>query len=73
MNYVASFPNLGNAAPQGVHCADVEEVRPADAIDPAYGRTLREALAAGVEVVAWRAKVTPRAIVLDRRIRVACP
>ncbi|HME42683.1 MAG TPA: hypothetical protein VKF36_06330 [Syntrophorhabdales bacterium] len=24
--YVASFQNLGNAAPQGVHCADVEEV-----------------------------------------------
>jgi sugar fermentation stimulation protein A len=56
-----------------VQRADVEEVRPADAIDPAYGRTLREALAAGVEVVAWRAKVTPRAIVLDRRIPVACP
>jgi len=56
-----------------VQRGDVEEVRPADAIDPAYGRTLREALAAGVEVVAWRAKVTPRAIVLDRRIPVACP
>ena len=26
MYYVASFQNLGNAAPQGVHCADVEEV-----------------------------------------------
>jgi hypothetical protein len=24
--YVASFQNLGNAAPQGVHCADVKEV-----------------------------------------------
>ena len=26
MSYVASFQNLGNAAPQGVHCADVKEV-----------------------------------------------
>ena len=26
MHYVASFQNLGNAAPQGVHCLNVEEV-----------------------------------------------
>jgi hypothetical protein len=26
MYYVASFQNLGNTAPQGVHCVDVEEV-----------------------------------------------
>ena len=26
MTYVATFQNLGNAAPQGVHCVDVEEV-----------------------------------------------
>ena len=26
MSYVASFQNLGNAAPQGVHCANVDEV-----------------------------------------------
>lgn len=26
MSYVASFQNLGNAAPQGVHCANVAEV-----------------------------------------------
>ena len=26
MHYVASFQNLGNAAPQGVHCVNVEEV-----------------------------------------------
>ena len=32
-----------------VQRSDVEEVRPADAIDPAYGCALREALAAGVD------------------------
>jgi len=56
-----------------VQRGDVDEVRPADAIDPAYGRQLRTAMAAGVEVLAYRARVTPDAIVLDRRIRVACP
>jgi sugar fermentation stimulation protein A len=56
-----------------VQRGDVAEVRPADAIDPLYGRTLREAIAAGVEVMAWRAKVTSRAIALETPIAVACP
>ena len=59
-----------------VYCVqrgDVSEVRPADAIDPLYGRTLREALAAGVEVLAYRASVTSEAISLCERIEVVCP
>ena len=59
-----------------VYCVqrgDVGEVRPADAIDPRYGRTLREALAAGVEVLAYRARVTSQAIELCERIGVVCP
>ncbi|MGE0861761.1 MAG: DNA/RNA nuclease SfsA [Gammaproteobacteria bacterium] len=59
-----------------VYCvqrADVREVRPADAIDPLYGRTLREALAAGVEVLAYGARVTTREIVLERPLAVCCP
>ncbi len=56
-----------------VQRGDVDEVRPADAIDPAYGRTLREAIAAGVEVAAWRAAVTTRAIAIDTRLAVRCP
>jgi sugar fermentation stimulation protein A len=39
-------------------------VRPADTIDPAYGRTLREAMDVGVEVIAYRAAITPEEIVL---------
>lgn len=31
----------------------IEQVRPADEIDPEYGRLLREAAAQGVEVLAW--------------------
>jgi sugar fermentation stimulation protein A len=56
-----------------VQRGDVDEVRPADAIDFEYGRTLREAIAAGVEVLAYRAKVTPGEIRLERPIPVVCP
>ncbi len=56
-----------------VQRGDVDEVRPADAIDPLYGRTLREAVAAGVEVMAWRARVTARSIALGTRIPVTLP
>lgn len=56
-----------------VQRADVKEVRPADGIDHEYGRTLREAIAAGVEVLAYRAKVTTREIRLAERIPVVCP
>ncbi len=49
---------------------DIDEVRPADAIDPVYGRTLREAAAAGVEVMAWRAAVTTEQVVLGEPIPV---
>lgn len=43
-----------------VFCAsrtDVRAVGPADDIDPVYGQTLREAAAAGVEIMAWRIEV----------------
>lgn len=52
---------------------DVSEVRPADAIDPVYGRTLREALAAGVEVIAYAARISPQEAVLYRRVPVCLP
>ena len=59
-----------------VYCVqrgDAHEVRPADQFDPAYGRTLREALAAGVEAIAWRAAVTRGGIELGAAIPVVCP
>ncbi len=39
--------------------ADTQRVRPADEIDPDYGRALRAAMAAGVEALAWRCAVDP--------------
>lgn len=56
-----------------VQRGDVREVRPADAIDPVYGQTLRVAMEAGVEVIAYRAKVTPDEIRLAERIAVVAP
>ena len=38
-----------------VNHTGIRSVRPADHIDPAYGRLLKEAVAAGVEVLAWKA------------------
>lgn len=37
----------------------IEWVEPADAIDPVYGRYLRAALAMGVEVLAYQARIDP--------------
>ncbi len=43
----------------------VNRVKPADHIDPAYGKQLREAAAAGVEIMAWRWQLSERAATLD--------
>ena len=56
-----------------VQRGDVREVRPADGIDHEYGRMLREAIAAGVEVLAYRAKVSATEVRLAERIPVVCP
>lgn len=53
-----------------VQRGDAGEVRPADHIDPLYGRTLREAMAQGVEALAYRARVTPGEIRLMERLPV---
>lgn len=44
----------------------VDRVSAAGEIDPRYREAMREALAAGVEVLAWGADITPRAISLVR-------
>ncbi len=53
-----------------VQRGDGEAVAPADTIDPEYGRLLRQAVASGVEALAYSAHVTPQAISLDRRLPV---
>lgn len=53
-----------------VQRADCDRVSPADDIDPAYGTALRDAVARGVEVFAIGARVTARAITVERRLPV---
>ena len=51
-----------------VQRGDSRAVRPADEIDPEYGRWLRRAAGSGVEILAYQALVTPREIRLVRRL-----
>ena len=53
-----------------VQRADCDRVAPADAIDPEYGRALRTAARAGVEILALGARVTARGIAVERRLPV---
>ncbi len=53
-----------------VQRGDGRAVAPADAIDPAYGRLLRKAVANGVEALAYRAMVQPEEIRLTERLPV---
>ena len=50
---------------------DVQTLRPAREIDPAYADALAEAVAAGVEVHALAARVTSRELTLHRRVSVS--
>ncbi len=47
---------------------DCSNFRPADEIDPEYGRWLRRAARAGVELLPYQASVTPQEIILTRRL-----
>jgi sugar fermentation stimulation protein A len=53
-----------------VQRADCQRVSPADAIDPAYGRALRAAERAGVELFALGARVGARGIAVERELAV---
>ena len=46
----------------------VSRVAPADSIDPAYGETLREAIAAGVEVLVYRCIIDVRQMTLSKAL-----
>jgi sugar fermentation stimulation protein A len=47
---------------------DVEGFRPADEIDADYGRLLREAVTQGIELLAYKAQVTPECIALTQSV-----
>lgn len=47
-----------------VNHTGIDRVAPADHIDPDYGALLRQAIAHGVEVLAWRAALSPKRLTL---------
>ena len=53
-----------------VNLSGVDAVRPAVEIDAGYAAALREAKAAGVEVLAYGVRVTPEEIYIERRLEV---
>lgn len=53
-----------------VNLSEIDAVRPAKEIDPAYAAALVEARNAGVEVLAYGARIDTREIVLDRPLQV---
>lgn len=53
-----------------VQMADVLDFSPNDSTDPAFGQALRQAVAAGVQVLAFTCQVTPEEVTMDRQIPV---
>ena len=53
-----------------VNLSGVDAVRPAEEIDPAYAAALREAVADGVEVLAYAVRLEGEQIEVDRRLPV---
>lgn len=56
-----------------VQRTDATAVAPADAIDPVYGRTLREVVAAGVEAYGLLVRPTPPALIIEGTLPVVLP
>ncbi|MCP4597708.1 DNA/RNA nuclease SfsA [Neptuniibacter sp.] len=48
----------------------IQKVRPADHIDPEYGRLLRQAKEAGVEVIAYAARIDEQQVTIERELPV---
>ncbi|AZC53260.1 DNA/RNA nuclease SfsA [Pseudomonas chlororaphis] len=53
-----------------VNLSGVEAVRPAEEIDPGYAAALREAVASGVEVLAYGVRLTTEEVCIERRLDV---
>jgi sugar fermentation stimulation protein A len=53
-----------------VNLSNIDAVRPAEEIDPAYAAALREAVSAGVEVLAYGVELTPEEVRVSRRLDV---
>lgn len=72
MRELASLAREGVRAVQlyCVNLSGIDAVRPAQEIDPGYAAALREARAAGVEVLAYGVRLTAEEVCIDRRLEV---
>lgn len=53
-----------------IQMADVKHLHPNDDTDPAFGKALREAYDAGVEILAFDCRVTPDSMVIGKQVAV---
>ena len=53
-----------------VNLTGIESVRPAQEIDPAYALAFKDAMDAGVEVLAYGVQLDPQEVRIDRRLQV---
>ena len=53
-----------------IQMEDVKYLHPNDSTDPGFGKALREAATAGVEILAYDCQVTPNSMALHRPVRV---
>lgn len=53
-----------------IQMSDVNFLHPNDSTDPAFGKALREAAAAGVEILAYDCAVTPDSMVINQPVKV---
>lgn len=72
LNELAAKARAGERAVQlfVVQRDDCDRLRPADDLDPVYAQTLREAAAAGVEILAYACTVDTDGIEISRSMRV---
>jgi sugar fermentation stimulation protein A len=54
-----------------VNLTGIEAVRPAEEVDPGYAAALREAVAAGVEVLAYGVQLTAQEVFIDRPLHIS--
>lgn len=69
---LTALANSGIAA-MLIYCVNltgIEGVRPADEIDPAYGKALRKAINSGVKVRAFATSITPDEIIITHELPV---
>jgi len=55
-----------------VQLSGVNRVSPAEDVDPVYAQTLREAVAAGVEVLVYACRLSAEEIVIERKLAFEC-